>query len=158
MNPFSRPPVLSAFLALGLTSAGAVQAQTPQQLPVTPLKIGSHVIQAEVADTEDERSQGLMFRASMPEDHGMLFVFEQPGQYCFWMKNTLIPLAIAFIDDAGRIVDIAEMKAKDDQNHHCPRTPVRMALEMNQGWFAARNLAVGAQVQGLPPLPQAASR
>lgn len=162
MNPFSCRPLTVACVALGLALAGPTQAQAPQArpqtLPVTPLKIGTHVLQAEVADSEEERSHGLMFRTGMPEDHGMLFVFAEPGQYCFWMRNTLIPLAIAFIDDEGRIVDMAEMQARDDRTHHCPRKPVRMALEMNKGWFTTRGIAPGAEVQGLPSVARAGKR
>lgn len=152
------PRLRAGALALGLAFTGIAPAQplSPPSLPVTALKIGPHAIRAEVADSEDERSRGLMFRNSMPQDQGMLFVFEEPGQYCFWMRNTLIPLSIAFLDDEGRIVDIAEMQAKDDRTHHCPSRPVRMALEMNRGWFRAHGADVGSQVQGLPVLPPTA--
>ena len=147
---------LSAPLALALALSGQpAAAQSPYRLPVIPLEAGGHAIRAEVASSEAQRARGLMQRSSMPENHGMLFVFEAPARYCFWMKDTLIPLSIAFIDDEGRITDLADMRPRDEDNHHCPSRPVRMALEMNQGWFAARRIGPGQHVQGLPGVARA---
>lgn len=139
---------LCATLASHLADLPVAAAQ--YRLPLAGLRIGPHEIRAEVAATPAERERGLMQRSSMPENHGMLFVFEQPARYCFWMKNTLIPLTIAFIDETGRITNLADMQPGDEDNHHCPSRPIRMALEMNQGWFAARGLGEGHQVDGLP--------
>jgi uncharacterized membrane protein (UPF0127 family) len=86
----------------------------------------------------------------MPGNHGMLFVFEPPAQvHCFWMKNTLLPLSIAFLADDGTVVDVADMKPQTTESH-CPRQPVRYALEMNQGWFAKRGIGAGAKLTGAP--------
>ncbi len=106
-----------------------------------------HVIQAQVAATPQQRSVGLMWRQDMPANEGMLFVFERPEVQCFWMKNTLLPLTAAFIDDAGQIVNLADMKPQTTDSH-CSQKPVRYVLEMNQGWFAKRGLSAGTQLRG----------
>src|SRR5688572_15722049 len=110
---------LHALFALpALFVALACAAQTgPQKLEAVRLNAGMHLINAELARTPDERATGLMFRETMPANDGMLFVFEQPATQCFWMKNTLIPLAIAFVADDGTIVNIAEMQARALDSH-----------------------------------------
>jgi len=137
--------------ALGcLALAGGVSAQdVPQSLPTTRLTTGFHVITAQLATTPEQRATGLMHRPTMPTNDGMLFVFEQPGQQCFWMKNTLLPLSIAFLADDGTIVNIDEMKPQT-LDSHCSARPVRYVLEMNQGWFAKRAIKAGAKVTGAP--------
>ncbi|MFN3750915.1 MAG: DUF192 domain-containing protein [Thiobacillus sp.] len=114
-----------------------------------PLGIGKHAFQVEVAATPAERARGLMARTRLPADGGMLFVFETPGRHCFWMHNTPLPLSIAFIDAAGRIVSVADM-APHSETLHCPPADVRYALEVTQGGFAARGIVSGARVDGLP--------
>jgi uncharacterized protein len=116
-----------------------------QNLPTTPLQAGMHVIRAQIAQTPEQRSTGLMFRKDMPANDGMLFVFEAPAQQCFWMKNTLLPLSIAFIADDGAITNIDEMKPQT-LNSHCSTKPVRYVLEMNQGWFAKRGIKAGSKL------------
>lgn len=123
-------------------------AQANAALPIKKLSAGMHVIQAEVAATPQSRTTGLMYRQSLAPNHGMLFVFEQPNVQCFWMRNTLIPLSIAFLQDDGTIVNIADMKPQSDQSH-CSEKPVRLALEMEQGWFAARGMTPGKKILGL---------
>ncbi|CAN5418050.1 hypothetical protein BH11PSE11_BH11PSE11_01050 [soil metagenome] len=108
-----------------------------------------HVIKAEVAATEPERQQGLMMREKMSTNEGMVFVFDSPTQICMWMKNTLLPLSVAFIDDAGKIVNIEDMKPQSLDNH-CGKKQVRYALEMNQGWFKQKNIKPGSVIEGLP--------
>ncbi len=132
--------------AFGLTAPAQAQ-DAPQQLPAITLTAGMHRISAEVARTPDQRAIGLMHRKSMPTHAGMIFVFEQPEPLCFWMKNTLIPLSIAFLQDDGTILNIEEMKplALDS---HCSLRPVRFALEMNSGWFAKRGLKPGDRIGG----------
>jgi hypothetical protein len=90
-----------------------------------------------------------MFRKSLPTNHGMLFVFERKGVHCMWMRNTLIPLSVAYIEDDGTIVNILDMQPHDERSH-CARQPVRYALEMAQGWFAQKGLAPGAKLGRLP--------
>ena len=122
-------------------------AQQPA-LPTIKLSAGIHVIQAEVASIDATRSQGLMRRKSMAQGAGMLFLFDEPAGHCMWMKNTLIPLSVAFIDDRGQIVNIADMQPLDETTH-CASRPVRYALEMNQGWFKQRGIVPGTPIQGL---------
>lgn len=122
--------------------------QDENALPVRTLKVRGHAIEAEVASTDAQREQGLMYRTDMPADHGMLFVFEQPALYCFWMKNTLIPLSLAFLDDRGRIISLADMQPRDEYSH-CPPGPVSRALEMNQGWFGQHGVGIGDVIEGV---------
>ncbi len=128
-------------------AATAARAQQPP-LPTTQLTAGMHVVRAEVADSFGTRMQGLMLRPSMAANDGMLFVFDESTKHCMWMKNTLIPLAVAFIDEAGTIVTILEMKPHDETSR-CATQPARYALEMNKGWFAQRGIKPGAKLGGL---------
>ena len=119
-----------------------------QQLPRTELSAGMHLIRAEVADNFVTRMQGLMHRPSMGANEGMLFIFEEPGIQCMWMKNTLIPLSVAYIADDGSIVNVEDMKPQTEDSH-CAKKPVRYALEMNVGWFASKGVRPGAKLRGL---------
>ena len=147
---------MKKFLALALaalTLAGAAHADEPQMnLPRVKLTAGMHAIDAQVAATHQQRMTGLMFRKEMPQNEGMLFVFEAPGQQCFWMKNTLLPLTAAFVADDGRIVNLVDMKPQTTDNH-CSEEPVRYVLEMNQGWFAKKNIKKGFHLTGKPFQP-----
>jgi len=134
--------------AAACAAAQAARAQTAQTLPAVRLNAGIHNIRAEVARTPEQRSVGLMHRRELGANDGMLFVFEQAGVQCFWMRNTLVPLSIAFLADDGRVVNIADMQPLSEQSH-CSTQPVRYALEMNQGWFAKRGLRAGATISGL---------
>ena len=141
-------PWLAAIVAL--VAVGLAHAQKPQtSLPRTALSIGMYRIDAQVATTSEQHAIGLMFRTDMPQNEGMLFVFERPTQQCFWMKNTLIPLAVAFVADDGTIVNLDEMKAQT-LNAHCSEKPVRYVLEMNTGWFSKKGLKAGNKLQGQP--------
>jgi hypothetical protein len=134
----------------GAFIASASLAQTPQMaLPRVQLTAGMYLIDAQVAATDQQRMTGLMWRQEMPTHEGMLFVFEQPSPQCFWMKNTLIPLTAAFVDDDGTIVNLADMQPQTTQSH-CSAKPVRYVLEMNQGWFAKRGLKAGFKLGGAP--------
>ena len=135
-------------LALGMVSAASAQTG-PQKLPAIKLTAGIHVINAEMATTDGQREIGLMFRPAMAANDGMLFTFERPGQQCFWMKNTLIPLSAAFIADDGSIVNVEAMKPQT-LDGHCSTQPVRFVLEMNEGWFAKRGIKPGAKLRGTP--------
>lgn len=134
------------------SSAAGQPAQAQSGLPVATLNAGLHVIQAEVAGTDQTRSVGLMFRKSMDANRGMLFVFELSSRHCMWMKNTFIPLSVAFMDDDGKILNIADMTPHDETSH-CASGPARYALEMNRGWFAGKGIKPGAKVSGLDKLP-----
>ena len=121
---------------------------TAQQLPRTELSAGVHLIRAEVAGNFVTRMQGLMHRPSLGANEGMLFIFEDAGIQCMWMKNTLIALSVAYIGDDGAIVNIEDMKPQTEDSH-CAKKPVRFALEMNLGWFASKGLRAGAKLRGL---------
>lgn len=136
------PLLAAACVALNSAAAAA------QQLPRTQLAAGIHLIQAEVADSFVSRMQGLMHRESLGANEGMLFVFDEPAIHCMWMKNTLIPLSVAYLDDDGAIVNIADMKPRSEDSH-CAKKPVRFALEMNRGWFAAKGLRSGFRLRGV---------
>ena len=139
-----------ALALLVLAWATPTQAQDgPQKLAAIQLSAGMHLIRAEVAQTPEQRSIGLMHRPSMGPNEGMLFVFEQSGPQCFWMKNTLLPLSIAFVADDGAIVNIESMKPQT-LDSHCSKKPVRFVLEMNDGWFAKRGIKPGASLKGTP--------
>ena len=138
-----------ASLALALLGSAAVAQDGPQKLPVIKLNAGMHVLRVEVAQTPQEHGIGLMFRKTMPTNDGMLFIFERPGQQCFWMKNTLLPLSVAFISDDGSITNIEAMKPQT-LNSHCSTKDVRFVLEMNDGWFAKRGIGPGMKLKGAP--------
>jgi uncharacterized membrane protein (UPF0127 family) len=138
-----------ALVLAGAALGGAALAAHAADLPTTQLSAGIHVIHAEIANTEDTRRTGLMGRQKLGTNEGMIFVFEQPDSQCFWMRNTPIPLSIAFIADDGTIVNIDDMKPETD-DAHCSKKPVRYALEMDQGWFASHGIAAGIKIDGLP--------
>lgn len=140
---------LGAVLAVGLSLVAVAQ----EAMPVIELTAGFHRIEAEVAAQDRHRQVGLMHRTSMPAQRGMLFVFPQASTHCMWMRNTLIPLSVAFVDDEGRIINIEDMSPHSEDNH-CARQPARYALEMNRGWFAQRGIAPGSKLRGLDRAPQ----
>ncbi|MHB1214292.1 MAG: DUF192 domain-containing protein [Thiobacillus sp.] len=133
-------------LALLLLGSAACTAEYGAHVP---LRIGVHVFQVDVATTPQQRERGLMGRTRLAGDAGMLFVFEQKGSYCFWMKNTLIPLSIAFLADDGTIVNIEAMQPQT-LDRHCPRTPIRYAVEVPQGAFQNKGIQAGMRVSGGP--------
>jgi uncharacterized membrane protein (UPF0127 family) len=140
---------LTALLAL-VPLAALAQDAKPQSLPVTKIRVGTHAVDAEVAQTPQQRTLGLMYRFNLPADRGMLFVFPQPEPLGFWMRNTFIPLSIAYIDADGRILNILDMKPHDESRHPSAG-PALYALEMRRGWFAERGIGPGTRVTGLPP-------
>jgi len=139
--------LLSLLAALAVSAASAQEPQ--MNLPRVKLSAGMHQIDAQVALTPEQRATGLMHRKEMPQHEGMLFVFEQPSQQCFWMKNTLLPLSIAFLADDGTVVNLAEMKPQT-LDSHCSAKPVRYVLEMNKGWFARKGVKPGMKIANLP--------
>ena len=133
---------------LAVLPAAAQEGPQPR-LETIPLTAGMHIIQAELAQTPAQQMIGMMNRREMGANEGMLFVNSDVAQRCFWMRNTLIPLSIAFIADDGTIVNIADMQPRSDDSH-CSARPVRYALEMRQGWFAKRGLKAGFKLRGAP--------
>jgi hypothetical protein len=132
-----------------VAAAGFAHAAAAADLPTTTLTIGTHRLVAEIVTTPEQRAQGLMKRFSLKPDHGMLFVFERPEPLGFWMKNTFIPLSIAFIAADGRIVNIEDMTPLTEETHWS-KGPALYALEMKKGWFADRGIGPGAVVAGMP--------
>jgi len=124
------------------------------ELPTLELSAGIHLIRAEVAYTFQTRAQGLMFRKHLGPNEGMFFVFPQSEPHCMWMKNTLIPLSVAFIDEKGRIVSISEMQPQTETSH-CAAAPAKFALEIPAGWFARKGITPGTTIQGVEKAPAA---
>ena len=140
-------------LALAAPRRRALSPRTrPQSLPKIRLNAGIHNIDAQLAQTPEQREIGLMFRASMPANEGMLFAFERPAQQCFWMKNTLLPLDDRLRRRRRRIVNIEQHEAADARQPLLEK-PVRYVLEMNDGWFAKRGIKPGFKLKGLPTAP-----
>ena len=124
------------------------------QLPLVDLSAGMYRIEAELAHTPQNRQVGLMYRESMPENRGMVFAFSEAARQCMWMRNTLIPLSVAFMDGEGTILNIEDMTPQTDDSH-CSAGPAKFALEMNQGWFAKRGIGAGHLIRGTDRLPPA---
>lgn len=139
-----RMKILSSTLLLPL-----IFALSPAIAQETTLSIRKFTIHAEIADTPHSRARGLMQRNSLCADCGMLFVFDKPARYDFWMKNTSLPLSIAFIAADGGIINIDEMQPNTTDNHSAQGEAL-YALEMNSGWFARHGVAPRDRVQGLP--------
>lgn len=148
-SPRSLPAVVVAVLVLGVSSVWSAPG-TASSLPRATLRIAGHAVVAEVAATAQSRETGLMFRRDLPADHGMLFVFRTPQRVCMWMKNTLVPLSVAFVDGDGRVVNLADMQPLSE-DVHCSAGEVRYALEMPLHWFSRHAVRPGTPVDGLPP-------
>ena len=139
--------VIGALLALASASVAWASG-----MPRVELSVGMYRIDAEVASSPEQRELGLMYRQSMAPERGMLFVFDEPGTHCMWMKNTVLPLSVAFLDGDGRILNVEEM-APETEDSHCAVRPARVALEMNRGWFKQKGLKAGVKVMGLEHAP-----
>ncbi|MGY6127432.1 DUF192 domain-containing protein (plasmid) [Paraburkholderia strydomiana] len=150
--PFAAVSAVS-FAALNAAPAHAQQmpagAKQPGEFPRAKLTAGMFVIDAAVAANDADREQGLMYRTNLAPNEGMLFVFNENAVHCFWMKNTLIPLSIAFIRADGTVTDIDEMQA-ETTNNHCPKNNGVYAFEMSKGWFTSKGIKPGMKIQGLP--------
>lgn len=135
----------------GLLVGAAAWAQGA--MPLMELTAGFHRIEAEVAASDRDRQLGLMNRREMPPQRGMLFVFDHENTHCMWMRNTLLPLSVAFMDARGVIINIEDMKPQTEDNH-CAKVPARYALEMNVGWFAQRGIKPGMKLGGIDKAPR----
>ena len=142
--------LFNAIVVLGSMQASA--QNQPRDLPAVTLGAGMYNIRAQVATTSQQHQIGLMFRKDMPVHEGMLFIFDTPTTQCFWMRNTLLPLTIAFVRDDGTVVNLDDMKPMTEDSH-CSVEPVRFVLEMNQGWFAKRGFKAGLKLTGSPFVP-----
>ena len=141
----------ACLLALALASSDFASGE---DLPTVQLSIKGHRLVAETATTTATRTVGLMHRFSLTPDHGMLFVFDVPQPLAFWMKNTFVPLSIAFIGADGRILNIEDMAPRTETTHPSQGFAL-FALEMKKGWFAERGIAAGERVEGLERAPKA---
>lgn len=143
--------ITMGFFGLAFTLANTCFAQNSPLLDLQRIKLsaGMHLIDVQVAATPEQRAAGLMHRKDMPQSEGMLFVFEQAAQQCFWMKNTPLPLSAAFVADDGTIVNLVDMKPQTT-DAHCSTQPVRYVLEMNQGWFGKKGIKAGFTLSGKP--------
>lgn len=135
---------------LGLWCAVAVAGM---ELPMVELGAGMYRIEAELAATPESRQVGLMNRPVMAPQHGMVFIFTADARHCMWMRNTLIPLSVAFLDRSGRILNIEDMQPRTE-NSHCAAAPARYALEMNLGWFSDKGVRPGDVLRGFDRLPE----
>jgi hypothetical protein len=136
----------SVILLLLLTFLSGCKSQVGAGEDLVTLTIGGKEIYVEVVETYEKRQQGLMFRDKLEEDHGMLFVFPDEAHLSFWMKDTKIPLSIAFIKADGWIAQIESMEPNSLKTHNS-ETRVRYALEMNDGWFKENNIRVGDKIK-----------
>ena len=136
---------------IGLVLGATAWAQSA--MPVMELSAGFYRIEAEVASNDRNRQLGLMNRQSMPPQHGMLFVFTENNTHCMWMRNTLLPLSVAFLNEEGKIINIEDMQPQTEDNH-CAKVPARYALEMNLGWFAQRGIKPGMKLNGIDKAPR----
>lgn len=142
-----RKALLAALL--GIASSGWAQQA---QLPLLELFAGMHRIESELAATPESRQIGMMQRTLMAPQRGMLFVFPEVAKHCMWMRNTLLPLSVAFLDEKGRIINVEDMQPKTTDNH-CAVKPARYALEMNLGWYRSRGLGPGFAITGIDKAP-----
>jgi uncharacterized membrane protein (UPF0127 family) len=163
MSPNSEPTVNNigkkylifpglAWVALFFLHPLPCTAQSGPQptLPAIELRIGTKKITAEVADEDHERAAGLMFRKSLASDSGMLFVMDDSGPVGFWMKNTEVPLTIAYIDPAGVIKELHDLQPRNEKPVPSRFPNIAYALEMPQGWFTKNNIWPGERLEGLP--------
>lgn len=144
-------PLQRALCAIALVLS-PLAAQARVEMPAGELSVGMHRIEVEIAATPQSRQLGLMNRKDMPVQHGMVFVFTEDARHCMWMKNTLLPLSVAFLDARGHILNIEDMKPQTEDSH-CAGGPARFALEMNQGWFRERGIRAGDTIRGIDRLP-----
>jgi uncharacterized membrane protein (UPF0127 family) len=149
MTATGRGLCLALILALACSCASKAQDPTSRPNPTlrkVRLSVGSAMIAAEIAETEDERARGLMYRKSLPDGEGMLFVFETDQILSFWMKNTILPLTLAYLSSDGRIVQILDLEPRSLAPRSSERS-VRYALEVPRGWFERAGVSVGDKVE-----------
>jgi uncharacterized membrane protein (UPF0127 family) len=139
-------------LLLGACFGGCNSTKTvdPFGLRTVNLTVGGVSLKAEIAEDDQSREMGLMFRDSLPEDHGMLFIFDQPHQASFWMKNTKIPLSIAFLENDRVISEEKSMRPYDETLIQSRSDKIRYAIEVNAGWFDRHQVKPGTKVEGIP--------
>jgi uncharacterized membrane protein (UPF0127 family) len=143
----------AAFFGVVLIVGGVLAQETAQlALPAITISVGGKAVTAEVADEPQERVTGLMFRKNLASDSGMLFVMPEPEHAAFWMKNTTLPLSVAYINESGLILEIHDLRPLDEKPVPSTFSNIAYALEMEQGWFAKNRILAGDRIKGLPPL------
>jgi uncharacterized membrane protein (UPF0127 family) len=143
------PPRATRFLAAALFAIATLPAFADARFKATRIKVAGHELKVEVASSEEQRMQGLMNRKQLGRDDGMLFIFDEPAYHSMWMKNTLIPLSVAFLDAQGTILNILDMEPQT-LDTHMAAGPATYAIETNKGWFARNKVKAGDKVTGLP--------
>ncbi len=143
------PRGAARFLFAAALACVAFAASADVSFRTTHIKVAGHPLKVEVADGEPQRMQGLMFRKKLGHDDGMLFVFDEPAYHAMWMKNTLIPLSVAFLDAHGEILNVVDMEP-ETLDSHMAAGPAVYAIETNKGWFAEKKVKAGDKVTGLP--------
>lgn len=142
------------FLTLAFHQVHA-EALVPQpKLPTITLTLGNKTLSTEVADDDAERQTGMMFRTKMADGEAMLFVFDQPQRAGFWMRNTVIPLSIAYLNSTGMILEIHDLQPRSEEAIESQFDTIAYAIEVPQGWFSRAGILPGTLVNGLPPLSQ----
>ena len=141
---------LFAVLLAVTTCTSRAQTEAQPELPITKLSIGGKSIRAEIADEEHERAAGLMFRKELADDAGMLFIMPQTGPVAFWMRNTEVPLTIAYIAPNGAIMELHDLEPFNERSVPSSFPHIAYALEMPRGWFNKNNIWPGERVVGLP--------
>ena len=143
----------AAFFGAVLIVGGVLAQETAQlALPAITISVGGKTVTAEVADEPQERVTGLMFRKNLASDSGMLFVMPEPEHAAFWMKNTTLPLSVAYINESGLILEIHDLRPLDEKPVPSAFSNIAYALEMEQGWFARNGILAGDRIKGLPAL------
>jgi uncharacterized membrane protein (UPF0127 family) len=145
LDPRPAARVLVA-IAIGLA---AFMAHADVAFKTSRIKIAGHELKVEIAQSEEQRMQGLMFRKQLGRNDGMLFIFDEPAYHAMWMKNTLIPLSVAFVDKGGEILNVLDMEPQT-LDTHMAAGPALYAIETNKGWFAENKVKAGDKVTGLP--------
>ena len=141
---------LQPFLAVAMFAAASFFASAQEVAFKTgQITVGAHPLKVEIAASDPQRSQGLMYREKLGKNDGMLFIFDEVGYHSMWMKNTLLPLSVAFVDEKGEILNILDM-APQTLDSHTAAGPARYAIETNKGWFAEKKIKAGDKVTGLP--------
>ena len=139
-------------LLAAVVASTALIAAADAPMKTTTLKVAGHALKVEVAASDAQRMQGLMYRKKMGANDGMLFIFDEPAYQAMWMKNTLIPLSVAFLDAQGTILNILDMEP-ETLDTHMSAGPSIYAVETNKGWFAQKKVKAGDKVTGLPKPP-----
>jgi uncharacterized membrane protein (UPF0127 family) len=142
-------PTAFRFLAIVAFAGAVASASAEATLKTGHVKVAGHDLKVEIAASDAQREQGLMFRKQLGRNDGMLFIFDEPAYHAMWMKNTLIPLSVAFLDKDGGILNILDMEPQT-LDSHMAAGPAVYAIETNKGWFAANKVKAGDKVTGLP--------